>query len=305
MDYIFKKIPLAEFRKKLDYSVDKNVLILGKNSYIGNKLKIYLNKFENYNVEIKSIRDDSWVKDNYKDYDIIFFVAGIAHRKETKENIQLYYDVNTKLAVNIAKKAREECVKHFIYISSMSVYGLTTGIVTNKTKISPNSHYGMSKAMAEQQLWEMCNDRFLVSIVRPPMVFGYNCKGNYQKLRMYALHIGIFPKYKNFRSMIYIDNLCSVLRAIMHNEQSGVYCPQNYEYLTTYNIVELISIIHGRPCFLFPIADGIFTKIINKHNILKKVFGTLLYDKNINVPKEWIINLNNKDCIFQGEHYGK
>src|SRR5690625_4141421 len=103
----------------------KRILITGKNSYVGNSFEKWIQKYPNdYQVEKISLRDDSWKSQDFSKYDVILHVAGIAHRKETKGNKELYYKVNRDLTYEIAKKAKTEGVSQFVFISSMSVYGL-------------------------------------------------------------------------------------------------------------------------------------------------------------------------------------
>ena len=82
---------------------------------------------------------DGWKDHSFEGYDAVVHVAGIAHIKETAENAHLYDEVNRALAIETAKKAKEAGVPHFILMSSMSVYGIDTGIITRDTVPSPVS----------------------------------------------------------------------------------------------------------------------------------------------------------------------
>lgn len=75
-----------------------------------------------------------------KKYDVVFNVAGIAQRKETMKNAHLYYEVNEHLVVDLARKAKNDGVKQFIVLSSMSVYGKNEGFITKTTEPCPNTH---------------------------------------------------------------------------------------------------------------------------------------------------------------------
>ena len=68
-----------------------------------------------------------------------------------------------------------------------------------------------------------------MAVVRPPMVYGSGCKGNYQTLRKFALSTPIFPKYKNERSMIYVGNLAEFIKLVVDNDADGLFLPQNAE----------------------------------------------------------------------------
>lgn len=257
----------------------KDILITGVNSYVGNRLEKWLEQWpDKYNIHKISLRDGSWKEKNFSTYDSIVHVAGIAHQKETKENASSYYKVNRDLAHDIAVKAKNEKVEQFIFLSSMSVYGLTTGVIDENTPLKPNTHYGRSKLEAEKLIDELANDHFKVAIVRPPMIYGKDCPGNYQRLRSLALKTPVFPKINNKRSMIYIDNLSEFIRHLIDGEIDGLYLPQNKEYVCTSKIVQQIAEVHNKKMYL----TRIFNPLINlfKVNITRKVFGDLIYKRN-------------------------
>ena len=189
----------------------KKILITGANSYIGTHVENWLVKEnstqEKYKVDTLDMLDVNWINKDFTGYDVVFHVAGIVHQKETSRNESLYYEVNERLAISVAEKAKHSGIGHFIILSSMSVYGFDKGHITKSTLPSPKTHYGKSKYNADNRILEMANEKFVVSIVRPPMVYGKGCKGNYGLLRKIALKSPIFPKYNNERSMIYIDIL--------------------------------------------------------------------------------------------------
>ena len=72
----------------------KRILITGANSYIGESVKDYLLQWPNeYSVSIKDTIGWNPTPVDFKDYDVVFNVAGIAHIKETKDNQHLYYEI--------------------------------------------------------------------------------------------------------------------------------------------------------------------------------------------------------------------
>ena len=86
----------------------KKILITGANSYIGVGLENWLNKWpEKYYIETIDMQDNSWENYNFSEYDTIYHVAGIAHIKEKKDKVHLYYEVNEELAVATAQKAKK------------------------------------------------------------------------------------------------------------------------------------------------------------------------------------------------------
>ena len=212
----------------------KKIVITGANSYIGESIKNYLQMFpEQYAVDIKDTIGWEPKVENFASYNVVFNVAGIAHIKETAQNRHLYFEVNRDLVVKIAKAAKEAGVKQFILLSSMSVYGLTVGHIRKDTHVNPASAYGKSKAEADEEIKRLQDENFRFACLRPPLVYGKGCKGNYQKLRAFALKSPIFPDYKNQRSMIYIGNFCVFVKDCIDYGRQGVFFPQNFEYVNT------------------------------------------------------------------------
>ena len=256
----------------------KKILITGAGSYIGTSFEKYMEQFgNNYSVDTVDMIGDSWKSVSFSGYDCVFHVAGIAHQKETLENAHLYYEVNRNLAIATAKKAKRDGVKQFILLSSMSVYGVETGVITKKTVPQPKSHYGKSKLQADEKIVKLDCDSCKVAILRPPMVYGKDCKGNYQRLRTFALKSPIFPDYPNKRSMVYIGNLCAFVKKTIDEEKSGLFFPQNAEYVNTSEMVRVIARLDNKKLFMPKIFNPFIC--LMRISIIKKVFGSLMYEK--------------------------
>lgn len=266
----------------------KKILITGANSYIGSSFENYLNKNYNscYQIDTLDMINESWKNFDFSSYDVIYHVAGIAHIKETKDNKDLYYKVNKDLAIEVAKKAKQENVKQFIFLSSMSVYGIEKGFITKDTTLNPKSNYAKSKLQAEEVIKSLQTKDFKICIIRPPMVYGKDCKGNFQSLIKFAKKLPIFPKVKNNRSMIYIDNLSEFVKLLIDNSEEGLFFPQNNEYSNTSYLVKLIGQSMNKKVRLF-IGLGWLIKlsslVIKK---LTKAFGSLCYDMKLSEYKQ-------------------
>lgn len=272
----------------------KRILITGKNSYIGNSFEKWANESENeYLIDEISLKDSSWKKYDFSKYDVIFHVAGIAHAdvsKVSEETKELYYKVNCDLATETAKKYKDDLngkVGQFIYMSSIIVYGLETNltkkrVITSKTIPCPSNFYGDSKLKAEQKLQPLESSSFKIVILRPPMIYGKGSKGNFPKLVQLANKLPVFPAIKNERSMLFVGNLCIYLKQLIDNQSSGIFFPQNNEYVSTAEMVVLIAEeqhkkIHMTRCFnwllkLLSFFPGKLGKLINK------AFGSLVYE---------------------------
>lgn len=260
----------------------KKILITGKNSYVGNQLAEWLSRNPaEYKVTKESVRNDKWKEIDFSNFDVVVHVAGIAHIKETKENKDIYYKINRDLTYEIAKKSKKIGVKQFVFLSTMSVFGKNEGTISEQTPTLPNTDYGKSKLEAEKLISSLSNSNFKVAILRPPMIYGKGCKGNYNRLKKVALKTPMFPKINNKRSMIYIENLNEFTRMIIDNDSSGVFHPQNQDYMSTTLLVKSIAEENDKKIFCTRIFNPFITIGMKYSKTLSKVFGTLVYDQSL------------------------
>jgi len=270
----------------------KKILITGANSYIGTSFERWVARYpDKYRVGTIDMRDEKWRKKSFSGYDVVFHVAGIAHVSTNPKLKDLYYKVNRDLAIETAKKAKEDGVKQFIFMSSIIVYGDSAHInkkrvIDKNTKPQPSNFYGDSKLQAEQRILALESESFKVAILRPPMIYGKGCKGNYPKLVKAALKLPIFPDIDNERSMLHIDNLCEFVRLIIDNEESGIFFPQNKEYVKTSEMVKVIAETHGKKIRLTKVFNPVLKLLAYKVGFINKVFGNLVYEKSMSEYKE-------------------
>lgn len=273
----------------------KKILITGGNSYVGSALRDYLNRWpESYCVDSISVRDDSWKDYSFRDYDAVYHVAAIVHMEQSKNDraqADLYDRVNACLPVEIAAKAKAEGVGQFVFVSTAAVYGLTapfgkTVVIDENTPLKPCDNYGISKAKAERGLLDMAGEAFRVAILRPPMIYGKGCKGNYTTLAKFAKKLPAFPWVENRRSMLYIGNLCELVRLIIENRDGGIFCPQNSEYVNTCEMVRLIAAANGKKIVMIP-GFGWAMKLMRRvTGKIDKAFGSLCYAQSLSAYRE-------------------
>ena len=262
----------------------KKILITGKDSYIGTSLEKWLSQWpDKYTVDTVDMIGDAWKEKDFSGYDVVFHVAGIAHIKETSDNQDLYYKVNRDLAYETAQKTKQDGVEQFIFLSSMSVYGIENGVIDKSIPLRPNSAYGKSKIEAEELINKLQDDSFTVATLRPPMVYGKGCRGNYPRLAGLALKTPIFPKVDNKRSMIYIDNLSEFVKQLIDNRSGGLFFPQNVEYVNTSEMVRLIAEVHGKKIVMTKLFNPLL-RLLNVSTV-NKVFGDLVYDMSMSEYK--------------------
>ena len=256
-----------------------NVLITGADSYIGTHIAAYLPE-KTYAVRQLDLRRGLDPR-AFEGQDVVIHVAGIAHQKETPQNKGLYQSVNCDLAVETAELAKKRGVKQFIFFSSMSVYGKTTGRITAETQPAPNTHYGKSKWDAEQKMAALADDSFRIATLRPPMIYGKGCRGNYPRLSALAKKLPVFPQVQNQRSMLYIGTLCEFVMQLIESGKGGLYFPQNREYVNTTEMVTAIARCHGKKLRVLPGFGWLIRMAESRVGMAGKVFGTLTYDMSM------------------------
>lgn len=257
----------------------KRVLITGANSYVGTNVEKWLMKEpENFYVETLDMRDPNWKDFDFSKFDVVFHVAGIAHVSTKKSMKDLYFKVNRDLTIETAKKAKESGVKQFIFMSSMIVYNSKETRITKDTKPNPDNFYGFSKLQAEEGILPLQSESFNVVVLRPPMIYGPNSKGNFNKLNTHINKIFIFPKINNLRSMIFIGNLCSIICSLIKKSQKGIFYPKDLCNISTYELVSTLSELKGKKIIYTKIFNP-FVYIFTKTNrVFRKLFGSYFYD---------------------------
>lgn len=259
----------------------KKILITGANSYIGTSFEKYMAQWsEDYQVDTVDMIDGTWRDMSFSGYDVVYHVAGIAHQRETEENAHLYYEVNRDLAVETAQKAKHDGVNRFVFLSTMAVYGMDEGAINRSTRPTPVSHYGKAKYQAERAIEALCGDSFNVTILRPPMVYGEGCKGNYQSLVKIANNLPVFPNYQNQRSMIHIDRLCWYIKEIVDKELSGLILPQDEKYICTCSMIQEIANSMGKKIVLLKALNPAISLAKRFTTAGKKAFGNLYYEQD-------------------------
>lgn len=263
----------------------KKILITGKNSFVGNSFEKWLKQYPNkYIVDKISLKNETWKRIDFSKYDSVLHVAGIAHVSTNPKLKDLYYRINRDLTIEVAKKAKSQGVKQFIFMSSIIVYGDSSKklkVIDENTVPKPSNFYGKSKLEAEEGIKLLDDEDFKIVIIRPPMIYGKDSKGNYPKLAKLARITPIFPDIDNQRSMIHIDNLAEFLRLIIDNEERGIFFPQNKEYVKTSELVKNIAELHGKKIRLTKMFNPFIRLLLGKINLIDKVFGNLIYDMKL------------------------
>jgi UDP-glucose 4-epimerase len=256
----------------------KNVLITGANSYIGQAVRGHL-AAAGHAVTVLDMLGEGWRQTDFSPFDAVFHVAGIAHDTGNTRDAALYYAVNRDLALATAGRAREHGVGQFVFMSSILVYnGCKDRTITAKTVPAVRGCYGDSKLQADLALQAMNTESFRVAVLRPPMIFGRGCKGNFPRLITLARKAPVFPDIANQRSMLYIGNLCEFVKLAIEHRSAGVFFPQNGDYFRTTDMVRTLAKLLGRRLRTTRLFNGPIRLASPLLPPLRKLFGSLIYE---------------------------
>lgn len=271
----------------------KRVLILGKKGFVSQSFVKYMNNFKDkYEIRVISSRNHIWETISFRGFDCVFNASGLAHANAKDGSDEAYYEINGSLPGKIAKKTKEEGVPLYISISSSIIYGDMSKVGQRKiikanTVPMPEGIYGKSKLLGEEEVLRYADDSFNIAIIRPPLIYSEFAPENFEKLCKYAVSFPVFPDLYNEQSMIYADNLCELIRLIIDNNAGGIFYPQEKEYIHTSKLVKDISVAAGKRMRLTKIFNPVLQVISGKVRIVRKAFGSVVYDKDISDHFGW------------------
>lgn len=165
--------------------VDK-ILLTGSNGFLGSFI---LKEFHDRSVRGLSRNNSYYNIDLSKNipnfdesFDLIIHCAGFAHFiASNNKKSKLFFDVNvigtSNLLIGLNKN---QLPKKFVFISSVSVYGLIKGVnINEETPLLAKDPYGISKIEAEAIVKEWCDkNNVICTILRLPLIAGSNPPGN-------------------------------------------------------------------------------------------------------------------------------
>jgi len=205
----------------------------------------YLIPHKNLSVIKGDVRDTGSIP--LDGVDCIIHLSSIANDPCSDLDPKLTWEISALATMQLADKARREGIKHFIYASSGSVYGVKEELqVTEDLKLEPISEYNKTKMVGERVLLSYEND-MVVQIVRPATVCGYSPRMrldvSVNLLTMQALTNGKITVFggNQVRPNIHIDDITDLyLHLIDHPEITGIY-NAGFENISIMDIAKLIT----------------------------------------------------------------
>ncbi|MCT2409536.1 NAD-dependent epimerase/dehydratase family protein [Chryseobacterium antibioticum] len=237
------------------------IIITGASGFVGQNLLKYLEEKECH-IESLSLRK-VWEID--KNADAVIHLAGKAHDTENTSADDEYFRINTELTKKLFDKFLDSNINDFIYFSSVKATADTVGGILDEEHISdPKTPYGKSKLLAEQYLLSKgLPEGKRMIIIRPCMIHGPGNKGNLNLLYK-IVEKGIpwpLASFENQRSFLSIDNLNFLILQILKtkNIQSGIYNFADDDFISTNQLIRIISNASGKTSRLWNVPAGLIS----------------------------------------------
>jgi len=242
----------------------KNVIITGSSGFVGKNLSKYLSD-HSFLVNAISLRNLEW-QNNFKGTAVVH-LAGKAHDIKNTSNTSEYFKINTDLTKILFDAFLESEIADFIYFSSVkAVADQVPEVLFENILENPITPYGQSKLKAEEYILskEIPSGK-RVFIIRPCMIHGPGNKGNLNLLYNVVKKRIPYPlaAFQNERSFLGIDNLNFLINEILKNKEisSGVYNFSDDEFLSTNELVEIISAVSNKKNLSFVIPKSIILSL--------------------------------------------
>ncbi|WP_323593907.1 NAD-dependent epimerase/dehydratase family protein [Aliarcobacter butzleri] len=272
------------------------IIITGSNGYLGSS---FINKYQNkYLFEKFSLLNQKLEDITFDNIDIALHCAALVHQK-VEHSYEKYHDINVEYPLKLAKLAKQNAVKQFVFISAIAVHGEDEKKLDENTICNPTTPYGKSKLEAEKELLKLNDDNFTVSIVRPPMIYGKNAPGNIDSLVKLVKKSPIIPlaNIKNKRSFIFIQNLLHIIEEVILQKKSGIFLACDDEPLSTSKLIEFIAKNIEKKTYLIKIPFFESLLKILKPSFHKRLYGSLEIDNTITKER---LNLKNPYSVEDG-----
>ncbi|MBU2887188.1 NAD-dependent epimerase/dehydratase family protein [Gilvimarinus agarilyticus] len=188
------------------------------------------------------------LSEKLKGVEVVVHCAGLAHiARPSPAQKKAFISVNAEFTEKLALACVKAGVAHFIFLSSIGVNGEgKCEPYTEKDSPSPRTPYAQSKYLAEQKLWQVAgNSELNITILRLPLVYGPNCKGNMNsllKLTQARLPLPLAGIH-NKRTLLDVDTLASIVLACLNNAKvyNQLYLVGSAEPVSTPDIMRSLA----------------------------------------------------------------
>lgn len=241
----------------------QKILVTGATGFVGNALCQKLIKSEHFLLPIsrQAINKPGWYQVEHIDSQTnwlhlldgvsqIVHLAALVHQmgEQGPETERSYQEVNHLATIKLARDGVKAGVKRFIYLSSIKVNGEeTVGKAFSEDDVPmPDDAYARSKRDAEAALILLGEETGLdVVILRPPLIYGAEAKGNFCKMVDWiqkGYPIPFSGVRNNRRSLIFIENLVDIILNCIEKKEpiNQVFLVSDGQDVSTGKLIELL-----------------------------------------------------------------
>lgn len=222
--------------------------------------------------------------------DVVVHLAARVHVMQDGSSNPLaeFRKTNTAATLNLAEQAAAAGATRFIFISSIKANRGTQKLLTPNDTSIPDDPYGLSKYEAEQGLLAIAKQTKMdVIIIRPPLVYGPNVKGNFLTLikciqKNVPLPLG---NIHNLRSLIALDNLVDFICCCIytHDISNEIFIVSDGEDISTTELLKKIAHAFNKKALLIPIPAitlSFIANILGRKSIADRVLASLQVDSS-------------------------
>ena len=234
--------------------------------------------------------------------DVFIHIAGDTDYTRKQSDI---LETNVHSMRNILDVADRYMVKHFIYISSSSVYQWISWHIWEEYPIQRENltnSYALSKYLAEQKLFKELNPKIKLSILRPRAVYG---KWDHLLLPTILYHsfmkrLIMFWDGDIQTSLTHVENLCEAISVVLENQTENrcIFNVADRDTMKLNDVYTSIWLKHKKVGVIsLPIMLLGFLEYINKNKFsyIKDVFNkekVLDISKIQNLGYDWCYSFN-------------
>lgn len=224
--------------------------------------------------------------------DTVVHLAARVHvmNDDAHDPLTAFRAVNVDGTLNLARQAVKAGVRRFVYVSSIKVNGerTTVGVAFKSDDVPyPEDPYGISKYEAEVGLRKIAKETGLeVVIVRPPLVYGPEVKGNFSTMMRWlrrGIPLPLGAVTENLRSLVALDNLVDLLVTCIDHPAAAneIFLVSDGEDLSTTDLLHRLGIAMSKPARLLPVPPSwlqFAAKLLGKSDMAQRLLGNLQVD---------------------------